>query len=96
MKPSVYVETSVISYLTSKPSPDAVTAARQELTKRWWGEVLPQLTPFISPTVLEEISLGDSNEAKEREEAVSAVGVLSLSPAIIVLAKRIPGTRSDP
>ncbi|SRR5258708_38544687 len=36
MSPSVYVETSVISYLSAKPSRDIVVAAHQQLTRQWW------------------------------------------------------------
>ena len=36
MIPSVYVETSIVSYLSAKPSRDVVIAAHQELTRRWW------------------------------------------------------------
>jgi hypothetical protein len=36
MKPKVYVETSVLSYLAARASRDAVTAGRQSITRLWW------------------------------------------------------------
>lgn len=36
MKPLVYVETSIVSYLTARPSRELVTAARQTWTREWW------------------------------------------------------------
>lgn len=36
MKPRVYLETTIISYLTARPSRDVVVAAHQELTRQWW------------------------------------------------------------
>jgi len=36
MNPSVYVETSIISYLRARPSRDVVIAAHQQLTRQWW------------------------------------------------------------
>jgi len=36
MRPKVYVETSVISYLTARPSRDVISLAHQELTRQWW------------------------------------------------------------
>jgi len=36
MKPTVYIETSVISYLTAKLSRDLIVAAHQQITNDWW------------------------------------------------------------
>ena len=36
MNPSAYIETSVISYLTARPSRDVVGAAYQKVTGEWW------------------------------------------------------------
>ena len=55
MKTRVYVETTVVSYLTGQMSRDLVVAAHQQLTAEWWQQALPQFEPFVSPVVLEEI-----------------------------------------
>jgi hypothetical protein len=36
MNPIVYMETSVVAYLTARPSRDLVIAARQMWTREWW------------------------------------------------------------
>jgi len=36
MKPKVYLETTVISYLAARPSSDLVTAAKQQISREWW------------------------------------------------------------
>ena len=36
-KPRVYVETSVVSYLTARPARDIVIAGRQQSTQDWWA-----------------------------------------------------------
>jgi hypothetical protein len=36
MKARVYIETSVVSYLTSRLSTDMIVAAHQDLTRKWW------------------------------------------------------------
>ena len=51
MKSSVYVETSVISNLTARPSRDLVVAAHQQLTADWWELALPRLDGYVSPVV---------------------------------------------
>ncbi len=45
-KPSVYVESTVISYYTARPSRDLIVAAHQQITAEWWEQALPQLTPI--------------------------------------------------
>ena len=34
----VYIETSIVSYLRQRQSPQIVAAARQLLTQQWWDE----------------------------------------------------------
>jgi hypothetical protein len=36
-RPTVYVETSVVSYLTARPSRDLLLAAHQQVTRDWWA-----------------------------------------------------------
>jgi predicted nucleic acid-binding protein len=88
MKPTVYIETSVISYLTAQVSRDLVVAAHQELTVEWWEQALPKLQPYVSPVVLEEIAKGDPDAAKKRMKAVSHCEVLEVVPEVRDLAER--------
>ena len=37
-KPSVYIETSIVSYLAADPSRHPVTLRNQQLTHDWWNE----------------------------------------------------------
>lgn len=48
MKRSVYIETSVASYLTARPSRDLVVAAHQELTAEWWARDRQRFDLYIS------------------------------------------------
>jgi hypothetical protein len=43
MKRKVYLETSVISYLTARPSKTIIGAAHQQLTLSWWERRLAVL-----------------------------------------------------
>ena len=54
MKSTVYIETSFISYLTSRPSRDLVTAANQQLTHDWWNDRRENFDLFISQFVINE------------------------------------------
>jgi hypothetical protein len=54
MPPSVYVETSVISYYTARASRDILTTARQTLTQEWWETARVRFDLYVSVLVVEE------------------------------------------
>ena len=66
MKPSVYLETSVISYLAAHPSRDLVTAARQQVTHEWWRWRRNDFDLYVSELVHSEASAGDADAASQR------------------------------
>jgi hypothetical protein len=66
-KKRVYVESSVISYLTARPARDIIKLAKQQQTWDWW-ERRHEWDLFVSQTVLEEISGGDLRAADLRME----------------------------
>jgi len=86
MKPTVYIETSIIGYLTTKPSNDSLTAAHQQITADWWQTIQPQVTCFISPFVVREISQGHPEAATRRLQIVSHLSVLHHNDKIEQLA----------
>ena len=59
MKPRVYVETSVISYLTNRPALDVITAGHQATTLQWWDKQRGHYELAVSQFVLDEASAGD-------------------------------------
>ena len=63
---TVYVETSIISYLCSRPSRDLIVAANQEITREWWDKRRADYDCYISELVMEEISAGDQEAAAKR------------------------------
>src|SRR5687767_6448155 len=102
VKPVVYVESSVISYLTSSTSRDLVVAGHQAVTAEWWKDELPKFKPVISPVVIDEISAGDPQAAMKRLAEVEGMDLLEINNDIKDLAARyfeaiaIPeGARAD-
>lgn len=85
-KPTVYIETSIISYLTARPSRDLIVAAHQQITRDWWETALPKYEAVISPIVLDEIAKGDSQAAQLRLEQVSDFAILAITPEVRSLA----------
>ena len=96
MKPKVYLESSVISYFTAKPSRDLIQAAHQEITRNWWENGFPLCDCFISSYVVEEIQKGDPVAAQKRLDAVKSISVLSSNPEIENLADQFFGKMKIP
>ena len=63
MKSSVYIETTIISYLTAWRSPQLIMAAHQEATRSWWDDERRHFDLFVSEAVIQEASAGDSRPA---------------------------------
>lgn len=79
---SVYLETTVVSYYTARPSRDIVQLAHQEITRRWWSHAHRRFDIYISELVIEEASAGDSCAAKNRLEVLSGFPMLQLNEAV--------------
>lgn len=66
MKPKVYLETTVVSYLTARPSREAIMAGMIEQTKRWWADERQGFDLLVSDVVVAEAAAGDANAAARR------------------------------
>ena len=88
-KKSVYIETSVISYLTSRPSRNLIVAAWQSETNRWWELRRVDFALCISPLVVEEIGGGDPVAAERRLAAVAGIPLLGIRDEIFELAEAL-------
>ena len=86
MKSRVYVETSVISYLTALPSRDLIVAANQQVSQDWWRERSTDFSLFASQLVLQEISGGDKDAVSRRLSIVENLDLLELTDEAIRLA----------
>lgn len=87
MRESIYLETTVVSYYTSRPSRDIIVIAHQEITREWWPEAIKRFDVFISEIVIEEASLGDSEAAQRRLEEIENFPHLELSDEVEEIAK---------
>ena len=85
MKPTVYVETTVPSYLTAWPSRDVVRAGEQQVTRDWWAR-RAEFELRVSSLVLLECGAGDSDAAALRLAALDGVAVLAQSAEAEALA----------
>lgn len=87
MKRRVYIETTVASYLTARPSRDLVVAAHQELTIEWWTKHKQRFDLYISDIVLREAARGDAVAAGKRLAELNGIDVLALDDVARDLAR---------
>ena len=89
MKPRVYVETTVLGYLTSWPSGDLVVAGRQKVTRDWWPCALNAFDVVVSELVHREASAGDPEAIRDRLEALKDLPVLAVTQRAADLARAL-------
>lgn len=88
-RPSVYLETSFISYLTNRLSRDLIVAAHQQVTRTWWEEKRAKFELFVSVVVFDEIKKGDSEASMLRQSKIEGLAILQLKPEVFSLAQLI-------
>ena len=88
-KKSVYIKTSIVSYLTSLPSGDLLAAASQKTTHDWWNRRRSLFDLYTSDLVLEEAARGDAEAANRRLIALQNVPVLIVTSAVRDLSKKL-------
>lgn len=95
-KPQVYLESSVISYHTARPTKSVVAQARQTVTRKWWTEHRENYEILVSQVVLDEISRGDSQAAQKRLALVREYSILGATAEAENLADEYLRTRLVP
>lgn len=83
---TVYIETTIVSYMTARPSRDVVVAAHQGMTRAWWrGRSAYELR--VSQLVLDEAAAGDPIMLARRLRVLRDLPVLALTDAATRVAK---------
>jgi predicted nucleic acid-binding protein len=88
MKPTVYLETSVISYLAARPSRDLIVAAHQQISQDWW-DTRQAWDLSISVLVVSESRTGDAEAAQRRLALLEGLPLLRLNDAATDLAEHL-------
>jgi len=95
VKPKVYIETSIPSYLTAWRSRDLVVAGNQETTREWWDR-RNDFELYISGFVLDEASDGDMRAATERLKALKDIPEIEITEQTAVIAEKLLAEASLP
>lgn len=78
----LYVETSVVSYLTAKPSQNPDLLQDQQITREFWRTHLGNFEVYVSEAVFAEAERGDSEAAKRRIKILEPLHLLPTSGAV--------------
>lgn len=89
MTPTVYIETSILSYLTARPSRDLIIAAHQQASHDWWENHRPAFELLASQLVLQEARQGDPAAAQRRLDTLQEIQMLPIPEEAIDLAQQV-------
>jgi hypothetical protein len=84
--PTLYLESTIPSYLTARPSRDLIVAAHQQITHEWWQQARRNFDIYVSEAVLDEISAGDPDAASRRLALTEGLPILALTEEVGSLA----------
>ena len=88
MKPTVYIETTVPSYLTAWQSRDLVRAAHQQITREWWLK-RHEFDLYTSRLVVRECQAGDVRAAADRLASLAGIPLLEHGVDVSTLAEAL-------
>lgn len=86
MNQTVYIETSILGYLTARSTRNLILAANIEITKEWWELRRSTFTLYTSQAVVNEVAKGDIQIAAQRLEILRGFPLLELNQAVRDLA----------
>lgn len=85
----LYIETTVVSYFTARPSRDLLVAGHQEATHELWPKLSSEFETYVSALVFEEAHKGDKEQSKARLEAIAPFRMLDVDDEAYELAKKL-------
>ena len=89
MPEKVYIETSIVSYLTARPTNNLIAAAWQQETLIWWETQRHHFELYISAVVQEEASRGNGAAASRRVQALAGIPLLPFTEQAVNLSKAL-------
>ena len=96
VRPKLYLETTVPSYLTAWPSRDLIRAGHQQITREWWQSRRNYFEVYISQFVLDEAGIGDAEAARERLNAIREFPLLDITEEVGELAEALVSSMALP
>ena len=95
-KPSVYIETSVVSYLAARPSRDLIVAAHQQITQEWWETRREGYQCYTSELTYVEARKGDPEVARRRLQLLEGMTLLVVDEPVLNFAEQLVSLKVVP
>ena len=89
MPKTLYLENTIVSYLTAKPSGNVHVRVHQETTQRWWRTRRKEFQLFVSPLVLEEAAVGDQIAARRRTRLLRRLPQVAVTDSVSRIAETL-------
>jgi hypothetical protein len=87
---TVYIETTIVGYMTARSRDTVIFQARQELTRDWWNSRRTNYDLVVSQLVLDEAGRGDEEAAAERLRLLAGIPLLRRAdPRIDAIADKL-------
>lgn len=85
----MYIETTVVSYLTAQPARNVVIAGHQQSTRDWWRNATDRFELVASELVLNEASAGDPEFARARLAVLDSLMLLDTTEKALKLSQQL-------
>jgi hypothetical protein len=86
---TIYIETSIVSHATARPSKDPLTAILQQQAQRWWDEERGNYRLVTSQFVVDEAADGDVEAARLRLAMLDGIPLLLHSEQVEEVSEEI-------
>ncbi|MCX7045309.1 MAG: type II toxin-antitoxin system VapC family toxin [Candidatus Sumerlaeota bacterium] len=96
MKKRIYIETTVVSYFTARPSRDLLVVGHQQATHELWPMLFSEYETYVSALVYEEAGKGDPSQAAARLEAIRLFRMLDVDEKARALSEKIVAEKGIP
>ena len=93
---TVYIETTIVSYLVADPSRDLLIAAHQQATREWWNLRREHFYCFASEQTEVEAARGDKAQAERRLAILSMLPIVTVTEQAADLAEAFLSTGALP
>lgn len=93
---TVYIETTIVSYLVAAPSENPLIAGEQQATRYWWDARRSLFLCITSEEVLAEAARGDSVRTRLRLKALEGMPLVTVSAEAESLAAELLKTGALP